>query len=181
MHTRGDVEALEHGKFPHERFKRRMSEATAEQGVLPKPSVVFPMFEDIFYRVHALCIRGRGILYTSAFVFPTPCRENFGRTPLDPVEFPHCGRVRSPPPCCPFQGKYLRQQGKGFQNPSVTATPRQLPYKGSQGGRTSFRTLVRNLVLEIPPPYGRRNDVLRCPSYSAHPPTPLRWRGVCFE
>ena len=57
--------------------------------------------------------------------------------------------MRSLSPCCPFQGKYLRQQGKGFQNPSVTATPCQLPYEGSQGSHVIRAYVISNVVRNL--------------------------------
>ncbi len=64
------------------------------------------------------------------------------------------GQLRSPSPCFPSQGKYLRQRGIGFPKPLSHGCAAPAPLRGE--------------------PRVARERPLRSP---AHPPTPLRGRG----
>ena len=57
------------------------------------------------------------------------------------------GKYEVRPLASPFRGSTRVSGGRGFQNPSVTAMPCQLPYEGSQGSHEM------SFVVSCPPPY----------------------------
>ena len=126
-------------------------------GEVPAQSVLLlPLSGEVPASVRPLAAPLRG---STRAVHPlaAPLRGSTRAVRLLAAPFRGSTRV-SPSTCCPFQGKYPRERGKGFQNPSVTASAVTAPLRGE--------------------PRGAREWPLR---FSAHPPTPLRWRGVVLE